>query len=190
MTPRTDVCYHCELNRQEVKNAHNESEKEESLKRFGDHLKAAKLEGDFYHKATNAASKELMEYKGSMNSRRGGACSRNLHASHYTFDFAQSVSIPYHARQPGPLYFKTARKVHLFGICNEGIPKQVNYLLDEAQTIGKNGKNVHGPNSVISMLHHYFVKHGLGEKSLFYVLIIVLDKTKIVQSLATWLGGA
>jgi hypothetical protein len=47
----------------------------------------------------------------------------------------------------------------------EGLPKQVNYLLDETETIRKKGKMTHGPNSVISMLHHYFATHGLGEKS-------------------------
>lgn len=163
MTPRTDVCYRCELHRQEVKNAHNESEKEESLSRFKKHLEAAKLEREFYRRATIAASKEVKEYKGRIDAR-GAACSRNLYASHYTFDFAQSISIPYHSRQPGPVYFKTARKVHLFGVCNEGLPKQVNYLIDESQTIGVNGKMAHGPNSVISMLHHFFAKHGLREK--------------------------
>ena len=66
------------------------------MKRFSDHLEAAKLERDFYREATIAANKELEERKGRLNSR-GGACSQNLQASHYTFDFAQSVSIPYHA---------------------------------------------------------------------------------------------
>ena len=101
------------------------------------------------------------------------------------------MSIPYHARQPGPVYFRTVRKVHLFGVCNEGLPKQVNYLLDESQTIGKNGKMAHGPNSVISMLHHYFATHGLGEKSCFiYMRRTAQGRTKIVLSLATLLGGA
>lgn len=163
MTPRTDVCYRCENHRLEVKNAHNEIEKEVSLQRFSDHLALAKLERDVYRMATTTASSEIEEYSGRLDSRCG-ACCRNLRASHYTFDFAQSVSIPYHARQPGPVYFKSARKIHLFGVCNEGIPKQVNYLIDESQTIGENGKMAHGPNSVISMLHHYFAKHGLHEK--------------------------
>ena len=76
MTPRTDVCYRCEIHRLEVKNAHDESEKRESLRQFSDHLEAAKLERDFYRKATIAASKELETYKGRLNSR-GGACARN-----------------------------------------------------------------------------------------------------------------
>ena len=71
-----------------------------------------------------------------------------------------------HARQPCPVYFKFTRKVHLL-VCIMRVykGKQVNYLVDESQTIGENGKMAHGSNSVIiSMLHHYFAKHGLGEK--------------------------
>ena len=163
MTPRTDVCNRCELHRQAVKNATNEYEKQESLKRFSEHLESAQLERKLYREATDKATKELKAHKGGLT-QQVAACSRNLRSSHYTFDFAQNVSIPYHARQPGPLYFKTARKVHMFGVCNEGLPKQVNYLIDESHTIGTNGTSSHGPNNVISMLHHYFAKHGLGEK--------------------------
>ena len=163
MTPRTDVCNKCEVHRLEVRNVCNEIEKVESLTRFSKHLKAAKLEREFYRKATATASKELEEYGKIVNSC-GAACSRNLRASHYTFDFAQSVCIPYHARQPGPVYYKCATKIHIFGVSNEGLPKQVNYLIEESQTIGQNGKQAHGPNSVISMLHHYFTNHALKEK--------------------------
>ena len=47
---------------------------------------------------------------------------------------------------------------------NEVSPLQVNYLLDEADTIGADGKTSHGPNAVITMLHHYFAKHGMQEQ--------------------------
>jgi len=60
-------------------------------------------------------------------------------------------------QQVGPIYFKTPRKAHLFGVCCEAIPFQVNYLIDEADIVGK------GSNSVISLLDHYFETHGLGE---------------------------
>ena len=87
-----------------------------------------------------------------------------MYASHYTFDFAQQVTLPSSARQVGPIYFKTPRKVQLFGVCSEGIPKQVNYLLDEATTIGQDGKKSHGANTIVSLLHHFFQVHGHGEK--------------------------
>ena len=40
----------------------------------------------------------------------------------------------------------------------EGIPRQVNYLIDERHCSSK------GSNAVISYLHHYFENYGLGEK--------------------------
>ena len=83
--------------------------------------------------------------------------------SHYTFDFAQLLQIPYHSRQVGPIYFKVPLKVQLFGICNDGNQQQVNYMFSEDQSIGTNGSKAHGPNAVISMLHHYFEVHSAHE---------------------------
>ena len=76
---------------------------------------------------------------------------------HYSFDFAQQVHYPHNPFQPGPMYFKTARKCAIFGVCCEGIPRQINYLVDEAADTGK------GANTVVSLLHHFFEHHGLGE---------------------------
>ncbi|XP_071019892.1 uncharacterized protein [Oncorhynchus clarkii lewisi] len=39
--------------------------------------------------------------------------------------------------QPGPIYFFTPRKCGLFGVCCEGIPQQVNYLIDEGMLSSK-----------------------------------------------------
>ena len=59
--------------------------------------------------------------------------------------------------QPGPIYFMTPRKCGIFGISCEGIPRQINYLIDEAVDAGK------GANTVVSLLHHFFETHSLGE---------------------------
>nr|XP_022308369.1 uncharacterized protein LOC111114368 [Crassostrea virginica] len=45
----------------------------------------------------------------------------------------------------------------------EGAAEQYNYLIDENCTIGVDGSQSHGPNTVISMLHHAFQEYGLGE---------------------------
>ena len=79
---------------------------------------------------------------------------------HLSFDFAQNTAYPHNPLQPGPIYFLAQRKVHLFGICCEAIPQQVNYLIDEAHYIGK------GANTVVSMLHHYLQHNNLGERHL------------------------
>ena len=39
----------------------------------------------------------------------------------------------------------------------------MNYLFHEGQSIGRNGTKSYGPNSVISMLHHYLAVHGEQE---------------------------
>jgi len=71
---------------------------------------------------------------------------------HYKFDFSQCVSLPHYSRQVGPLYFLTLRKVQLFGFRISG-GQQLNFLVDETDTIGEDGKLSHGPDSVISMIH-------------------------------------
>ena len=78
--------------------------------------------------------------------------------AHYSFDMAQQVHYPSNPLQPGPIYFLTPRKCALFGVCCEAIPRQVNYLIDEASDTGK------GSNTIISLLHHFFKVHGLGER--------------------------
>ena len=79
-------------------------------------------------------------------------------STHYSFDFAQQVHYPTDPPQPGPVYFLTPRKCAIFGVCCEAVPRQINYLIDEAVDVGK------GANTVVSMLHHFFSHHGLGEK--------------------------
>ena len=59
--------------------------------------------------------------------------------------------------QPGPIYFKTPRKCGIFGVMCEGIPQQVNFLIDKAVDTRK------GANATISYLHYYLENHGLGE---------------------------
>ena len=71
-------------------------------------------------------------------------------SNHFTFDFAQSVGIPHHARQMGPLYFASLRKVHIFGMRIDA--RQLNFLIDENESIGADGTKAQEPNAVISMI--------------------------------------
>ena len=76
---------------------------------------------------------------------------------HYSFDYAQQVHLPSNPMQPGPIYFKVPRKVGIFGVCCESLPRQVNFVIDEASSAGK------GANATISYLHYFFQKHGIVE---------------------------
>ena len=81
-------------------------------------------------------------------------------SAHYSFDMAwrSQVFHPNDPLQPGPMYFLIPRKYAIFGVCCEAIPRQINYLIDEAVHMGK------GSNAIVSMLHHFFAHHRLGEE--------------------------
>ena len=82
----------------------------------------------------------------------------NAISVHYSFDFAQQVHYPSNSLQPaGPIYFLTPRKAAIFGVCCEAIPRQVNFVIDEASDTGK------GANTVVSLLDYYFCHYDLGE---------------------------
>ena len=73
----------------------------------------------------------------------------NAISAQYSFDFAQQVHYPSNPLQPGPIYFLTPRKAAIFGVCCEAIPRQVNFIIDEASDTGK------GANTVVSMLDFF-----------------------------------
>ncbi|XP_061170719.1 uncharacterized protein LOC133180166 [Saccostrea echinata] len=85
---------------------------------------------------------------------------------HFTFDFSQNVNIPHHARQMGPLYFLSLPKIQIFGFRIDDIPKQLNFLIDEHETIDCDGTNTHGPDSVISMIDWSFSQYGTGDRKI------------------------
>ena len=68
------------------------------------------------------------------------------------------MHIPFDPQQLGEIYFLVPYKVGLFGIMNEGINKQVTYLIPESVVVGK------GSNAVMSYLDHYLDNYGLGRK--------------------------
>ena len=129
---------------------------------FTYHIENADKEHKLYIQCRNEAREEHQSLQHPEPDCR--PCYSDFIKAHYTFDFAQCGSISHHSRQVGPLFFETPGKIQIFGICMEGSRSQYNYLIDEDQTIGKDGENAHGPNTVISILHHHFKNHGMREK--------------------------
>lgn len=82
--------------------------------------------------------------------------------------------------QPDLMYFLFPRKCGVFGMCSDGIPQQVNYLIDE----GHWGSN--GSNAGISYLHHLFSKYGLGEN---YVPLHCDCSGQNTNKYMMWYGG-
>lgn len=66
-------------------------------------------------------------------------------------DFAQNISLPYYADQPGKIFFSSPYAVHILGIWNSATHITTIYLISEhwIRTMGK------GHDLMISLLHHY-----------------------------------
>ena len=158
--PMTDLCFTCQQNTSKLQRAANlsDAEKSEGLNAHQDHLNCAQSEREYYRNLCKA-SENALEITGTETLlNRESRLSYSLNGTvHYSFDYAQQIHIPSNPMQPGPIYFKTPRKCAIFGVVCEGLPRQVNFLIDEAADTGK------GANATISYVHYYFKHHGLGE---------------------------
>ena len=157
--PVTGLCWRCQQNNTNIYRSENLTleEKGELLQEHAAHLSQVDAERQFYKRQVEE-SKECVRRNGLVALQPTPANSKDL-AMHYSFDFTQQVHYPSNAAQPGPMYFTTARRCAIFGVCCEVFPKQVNYLVDECVNCSK------GCNGVISYLHHFFESFGVGEKT-------------------------
>ena len=148
MKPATDLCHTCQQNANLLMKSVNVPEelKSQRLQEAQKHLHLARLQRHHYNEQCALAKENL--------------ASNSLSVMHYSFDYAQQVHYPFNAQQPGPIFFKTPRKCGIFGVSCEATSSQMNYLIDEADGIGK------GANATISLIHHYLQSHGLKERHL------------------------
>ena len=168
---RTDVCPTCERLSSNVRAAVDPATKDIAFTAYRAHMDHAAEERGVYNRCVDSAKEEIAQFKAQLESAGLPTpvpgtlppCSNDRRNPHYTFDFSQAVLIPHHFRQVGPLYFLQPRKVQLFGVRVEGSQVQLNYLLDEDQTIEKDGAGSKGPNGVLSMLDNALSRQGLGE---------------------------
>ena len=155
--PMSDLCWTCQANNSLIYRSANtpEAEKSDRLLQQELHLRTVQEERSLYT-AMVAEAKATCQSHQLSDFVHSAPCSRQV-KMHYSFDYAQQVHLPSDPLQPGPIYFLVPRKCGLFGVCCEGIPKQVNFLIDEAHLISK------GSNAVVSYLHYFFEHFGLGE---------------------------
>ncbi|XP_062621644.1 uncharacterized protein LOC134283212 [Saccostrea cucullata] len=151
--PRDDVCHRCERLRKEIIDAVTEEEKLSAINAFQEHIADAKKEREYYKACIENAVQEMENWEG-----------EELANIHYTFDFAQHFQLPHHSRQMGPTYFAQLRRIQVFGVRIDSVSKQLNFIVDENQTIGPDGTQTSGPNAVISMLDYALTEHNFGEQ--------------------------
>jgi hypothetical protein len=167
--PRSDLCDLCDELKTSMKWATSHEQLQQIMTAYENHYHQADVARTYYHQQIQEAEQSwlalsaktrarIMSHLSTMGrSQVQPACSRNL-KMHYAFDFAQQVFYPYSNQQRGKAFFKVARKCHIFGVCAEPLPRQVFFLIDESEIIGK------GSRVVISLLDAFFRLHGLGER--------------------------
>lgn len=129
-----------------------EEEKLSATKDLFQHFAEAKKENEHYRSCIEKAMKEMENWKG-----------EKLSNVHYTFDFAHHFQLP-HSRQMGLTSVAQLRRIQVFGVRLDSVAKQLNFIVDENQTIGPDGTQTNGPNAVISMLDHALTEHSFGER--------------------------
>ena len=162
MNPRTDLCDTCQQLRNDLQfKAHKEEEAQDLLKRYKEHLAKAKLERNYYNKNTKLAEEQrkLVDQNYSILKGKAPFCGIDA-VAHYSYDWAQNVHVPHSDQQIGKVYYLSARKVHLFGIQDEAVREQINYVLDENELLGK------GPNGTLSLVFDGIKQLNKGEKHL------------------------
>ncbi|GES98234.1 hypothetical protein GLOIN_2v1484099 [Rhizophagus clarus] len=139
MTPKSDLCETCELMKLEIQYITEHEKKLAITEKYLNHLEPSQI--------------LFKSFEGS---------------AHIAYDWAQNVQIPYSPQQIGSIFFKSPRKVHLFGVCNTGnFPhtEQTNYIIDEAE-MPDDGKQGKGVNCTLSLVRHAILKYNHGEKKL------------------------
>ena len=168
MKPMSDLCWQCQQNSTALLRAANrpEEEKTMTIKDAQEHLRVVQLERSFYKTTCDQCRTSVMSHftingQFSPPSPLSSVVPVSSIKVHYSFDYAQQVHYPSDPLQPGPIYFLTPRKCTIFGVNCEALPRQINFLTDEAGDCGK------GANAVISRLHYFFDHHSLGEREVY-----------------------
>ena len=167
---KSDLCDTWEELKNKIQYSKNPESLELIIKQYQEHSRRAKTARQYYKEQIESTKKswvslsEDTKEKILKNYSTGNRikkckiepCSNDL-SMHYSFDFCQQVFYPYSPQQRGKEYFKSARKCNIFGICSETLQKQVYFLIDESETVGK------GAKTVISLLDAFFENYGAGE---------------------------
>ena len=159
--PMTELCLTCQENTSHLQRASNLSDREKSerLRTHQQHLNRPQTEQEFY-KHSCAQSEKAIEMIGVtlLNSENHSTCSFKCKNSL----FIRLRKTGPHVLQPNATWADfTLRKCGIFGVMCEGVPREVNFLIDEAVTTGK------GANATISYIHYYFEHHGLQETDIY-----------------------
>ena len=146
---RSDLCDKCDQMLVTLRHSLSDEQRKTINDKYTQHLIKAKAFCDTYNANIEEAEKEWGRKRQKEHDQiLGHLESRALMSpftSHahldmqmqYSFDYCQHVSLPYSSQQRGTFYFRTPRKVQVFGVCCEPLCHQVFFLIDEAEQASK-----------------------------------------------------
>lgn len=175
MKPSSDLCFECQQHATRVFHSANvnEDEKSEMIDSYKQHIQSARKQREHYNDQCKDA-----KVKWDLHDKTTSYSD----IMHYSFDYAQNIQFPCNPQQPGPAYFKSARKCGIFGITCEPLSLQVNYLIDEDDDTGK------GSNATVSMIHHFLETHAVGKRKILFQAdnCVGQNKNNILMQYLMW----
>ena len=133
----------------------NENRKLRSTEKYIHHLSQIHHELNYY-KSIVESCRQTLELA------RVDSDNQNPVSMHYTFDWYTTVSLPFGSRLSS-IYFSSAYKVSLFGVCIEPLEKFYLYIIPEF-VIG-NGDKL--PDITVSLINHFFTHYALNESQTY-----------------------
>ena len=175
-----DLCWQCQSNNRDISSSSNLPDvvKQAKVKKHQAHVYLVFNERTFYQNMVKDA-KAAYNAAGCLSLEPHPPCSTDF-AVHFSFDYAQQVHLPSFPMQQGPLYFLVPRKVGIFGVCMEGIPRQVKYLIDESHCSSKGSFPIF-TTTLRTM--------GWGRRMYTCTVITAVARTRTGISLPTSCGG-
>ncbi|KAL5484206.1 hypothetical protein EMCRGX_G020665 [Ephydatia muelleri] len=163
---RSDLCDTCDKILVTLRHSMSDEQRKKLNQTYNKHRDSAKLLRDHYIDNIATAEREwrMLSQRDRDQVLQSFTSPRPLTTPmldiqmQYSFDYCQQVAIPYSSQQRGHYFFRTPRKVQVFGVCCEPLKRQVFFLIDEAEKIGK------GAMSVVSQVHAFLKLHSVGEK--------------------------
>lgn len=127
--PKSDLCVTCQQNIMSLSKLHglSEAEKESKLRESLQHLTLVQQKRKFYNDLINECVTEIQNdphYASTLQQYQPCSFPGKMH---YSFDFAQQISLPFSSQQVGPIYFLSGFKIGLFGIALEPVKKNSFY---------------------------------------------------------------
>ena len=162
MKPRSDLCWQCQQNSTAIIRTANlsEADKTAAIGSALEHLHVVKMERTHYKTICEECKVSVRAHLTADEIFIHTTTTTTLHT--YTQQHqGHQGALSSDPLQPGPIYFLTPWKCTVFGVACEALPRQINFLTNEAGDCGK------GANAVVSCIHYFFDHHGFGERNVY-----------------------